>query len=59
MTDPEVEAKAKAAVAWCERASKHEGSIDGKPWRYLLIPHDAVTANATLKAIVERYARTE
>lgn len=58
MTDPEVEAKAKAAVAWCERASKHEGSIDGKPWRYLLVPHDSVTANATLNAIAEQYART-
>ncbi|MEO8380831.1 MAG: DEAD/DEAH box helicase family protein [Acidobacteriota bacterium] len=58
MDDPEVEAKAKAAVAWCERATTHEQSIGGKAWRYLLIPHDAVTANATLKALGERYMRT-
>ncbi|MFZ2493211.1 MAG: DEAD/DEAH box helicase family protein [Thermoanaerobaculia bacterium] len=57
MTDPEVEAKAKAAVAWCERASKHEGSIDGKPWRYLLIPHDAVNGNATLAALTQACSR--
>lgn len=58
MEDPEVEAKAKAAVVWCERAATHEQSIEGKPWRYLLIPHDVVTGNATLKALVERYTRT-
>jgi type III restriction enzyme len=57
MNDPEVEAKAKAAVAWCERASTHEESAGGKPWRYLLIPQDAVTADATLKALEDRYAR--
>lgn len=55
---PEVEAKAKTAVAWCERAATHEQSIEGKPWRYVLIPHDAVTGNATLKALVDRYGRT-
>jgi type III restriction enzyme len=58
MDDPEVEAKAKAAVAWCERAATHEQSIGGKAWRYLLTPHDAVTANATLKALMDRYTRT-
>jgi type III restriction enzyme len=58
MDDPVVEAKASAAMTWCERATAHEEKIGGKPWRYVLIPHDAVTANATLKALVDRYART-
>ncbi|HUP61242.1 MAG TPA: hypothetical protein VNA69_12560 [Thermoanaerobaculia bacterium] len=58
MDHPEVEANAKAAVAWCERATKHEQSIGGKAWRYTLIPRDAVNANSTLKALVERYSLT-
>jgi type III restriction enzyme len=57
MDDDVVAAKAKAATVWCERATMHEKSSGGKPWRYILIPHDAVLANATLKALVDRYAR--
>jgi type III restriction enzyme len=57
MDDPDVHAKAEAAIVWCERASAHEQENGGKPWRYILIPHDAVLANATLKALVDRYAR--
>jgi hypothetical protein len=33
MTDPEVEAKAKAAVAWVRASLEHEESIGGKLWR--------------------------
>ncbi|MES1928864.1 type III restriction enzyme, res subunit [Salinisphaera dokdonensis CL-ES53] len=54
-----VQAKARAAVEWCEHASRHEAETAsdnvGKPWRYLLIPHDAITATVTLKALSERY----
>ena len=56
MDDDVVAAKAKAATVWCARATMHEKSSGGKPWRYVLIPHDAVLANATLKALVDRYA---
>jgi type III restriction enzyme len=56
MNDPEVGAKANAALIWCQRASEPEVSAGGKPWRYLLIPHDAVASNATLKALADRYA---
>ncbi|HEX8410717.1 MAG TPA: DEAD/DEAH box helicase family protein [Thermoanaerobaculia bacterium] len=56
MDDPEVKAKAKATVAWCERATTHEQSIEGKRWSYLLIPHHAVTSAATLKALIESFS---
>ena len=49
MTDEEVLAKRDVAVKWCERASDHAGSYGGKPWKYLLIPHDAIAENMTLK----------
>lgn len=55
MTDVVVLAKAKAAREWCERASEYELANGGKPWKYVLIPHDAITANATLAGLVAAY----
>ena len=52
MTDEIVTAKAKAAVEWCRHASEHAKTYGGKPWTYLLIPNDAITASATLDALV-------
>jgi len=52
----EVKAKAGAAGEWCARASQYSAKHGGEPWRYLLIPHDAVQVNATLPALVARYA---
>jgi hypothetical protein len=51
MNDEVVQTKARAAVVWCQRATTHEQKHSGKPWRYLLIPHDAITANKTLQGL--------
>lgn len=48
MQDEEVQAKAKAGAVWCQRATKVEAETGGKPWHYLLIPHDAIKENMTL-----------
>ena len=50
-------AKAKAAKTWCEHASVHELKHGGKPWSYLLIPHDAITGNMTLAGLASRFAK--
>ena len=42
MTDEVVLAKADAAVTWCQHATAHANENGGKPWRYLLIPHDQI-----------------
>ena len=42
----EVKAKAKAGALWCKNASDHAG---GKPWQYLLIPHEQVTEDKRLQ----------
>jgi type III restriction enzyme len=55
MDDPEVREKAAAGVTFCVHASNHARENDGRPWRYLLIPHDAVTIAATLDALAKRY----
>lgn len=51
----EVQSKARAAAQWCEHATAHEKAIGGKPWTYLLIPHDAVDENKTFAAIAARF----
>ena len=48
MEDAIVLAKKEIAVKWCANASNHALSNGGKPWRYLLIPHDEIAENITL-----------
>jgi type III restriction enzyme len=45
-------AKAKAASLWCERATEHSG---GKPWKYLLVPHDSLDESMTLAGLAAKW----
>ena len=51
VSDDVVQAKADAAAVWCEHASDHAKTHDGKPWAYLLIPHDQITEQMTLSGL--------
>ena len=51
MEDPEVLAKRKAALLWCQRASDHSATCGGKPWIYALIPHDVIAENMTIEGL--------
>jgi type III restriction enzyme len=51
MTDEAVLLKARAAALWCQHAS----TVSDKPWRYVLIPHDAIERNATLSSLIASY----
>jgi type III restriction enzyme len=55
LEDPIVVAKKKAAVKWCANASDHAASYGGKPWRYVLIPHDEIAENITLEGLAARF----
>jgi type III restriction enzyme len=33
-------------------ASQHAAGSGGKPWKYLLIPHDVISENMTLAGLV-------
>jgi type III restriction enzyme len=55
MNDAEVLAKAKAAAKWCALATTHEKQHAGKPWTYVLIPHDVITDNKTLQGLAATY----
>lgn len=54
-SDTEVKSKADQAVIWCKHASNYSAKVGGKPWAYLLVPHDAVAQNMTLAALRTRY----
>lgn len=57
MSDKDVLAKADVAVQWCGWASEHARSYGGKPWRYVLIPHDAISDNMTLGFLVKQFGK--
>jgi type III restriction enzyme len=44
----EVQAKAAAAARWSKHASDHAAGVGGKPWRYLLVPHDEISESRRL-----------
>ena len=48
LNTPEVRAKAAAAARWCKHASDRAAQVGGKPWKYLLIPHDEVAESKRL-----------
>lgn len=55
ITDKDVLAKRDVAVQWCGWASEHARTYGGKPWRYALIPHDAIAENMTLTFLLGQY----
>lgn len=56
MNDEIVRLKSAAAIEWCRHATEHERRNQGKPWRYVLIPHDAITSTATLLGLLNQFA---
>ncbi len=52
MKDSEVLAKKEAALKWCGHATDHAKTCNGKPWKYVLIPHDIIAENMTLAGLV-------
>jgi type III restriction enzyme len=56
LTASEVLAKKDAAVLWCSRATAHSLTNGGKPWKYVLIPHDVIAENMTLVGLVKQFA---
>lgn len=58
LEDETVKAKAKAARTWVGHANAHAKSYAGKPWRYVMIPHDAMLENVTLAGLAAKYSQT-
>lgn len=54
---PEVQEKSHAALEYCKHATKYTTQHDGKPWEYILIPHNAVQSNMGFQFLVDKYKR--
>lgn len=50
--DDDVVAKKAAAEVWCRHATDWTRQHEGKPWRYVLIPHDRVAENMTISGLL-------
>lgn len=54
MESAEVQAKKEAALKWCGHATDHAKSYNGKPWKYMLVPHDIIAENMTLVGLARQ-----
>ena len=56
LRDLDVLRKARSAILWCHVATEHHAKPNGgKPWRYALIPDDAIQSSATLVGLLASY----
>jgi type III restriction enzyme len=51
----EVQEKATAAAEYCKHATDFTTKHKGKPWKYVIIPHNAVLANMSFRTLVVKY----
>jgi type III restriction enzyme len=55
VSDAVVIAKRDAAIEWCKHATQYAQQHGGKPWKFIMIPHEAIAENRTLAALACEY----
>jgi type III restriction enzyme len=55
MSDAIVLLKKDVATIWCQKATDFSLQHGGKPWKYVLIPHDKIADNQTLNGINSQF----
>jgi len=55
MSSPDVAKKTQAALEYCRHATDYTTKNGGKPWKYVLIPHNAVMLNMSFEGLAMRY----
>ena len=58
MESAEVQEKTSAALLYCRNASEFTAQNGGKPWKYVLIPHNAVMFNMSFGILVRQFEVT-
>lgn len=53
--NPVVLKKRNAAVQWCCHATNYAITHGGKPWHYVLIPHDVIKANSSFEGLCAEF----
>jgi len=51
----DVQEKATAAAEYCKHATDYTTQNNGKPWTYVIIPHNVVLANMSFEGLVAKY----
>jgi type III restriction enzyme len=59
MENEDVIKKSEAALKYCSDATSYTTTNGGKPWKYLLIPHDAVLHNMSFDGLACKFEVTE
>ena len=52
VTNEEVQMKKQAAEEYCHHASEFTAENGGKPWKYVLLPHDSVDRTASFEYLI-------
>jgi len=52
----DVQEKATSAAVYCKHATNFTRKNKGKPWKYVIIPHNVVLANMSFETLVKKYA---
>jgi type III restriction enzyme len=55
----DVQEKARAADKYCTHATEYTTRNSGKPWKYVLIPHNAVMGNMSIEYLVKNFEYTD
>jgi type III restriction enzyme len=55
MDDKVVQLKKEAAAVWCQYTTEYNLRNGGKPWHYVLIPHDVMAESRTLHGLVKEF----
>ncbi len=50
-----VQEKTKAALLYCKTVTEYTTANQGKPWKYVLIPHTVVLANMSFDTLMKRF----
>lgn len=51
----DVQSKTEAALLYCRNATEFTTQNGGKPWKYILIPHNAVMLNMSFEKLAREY----
>ncbi len=56
MLDPDVLAKKAAAIKYCKYATEFTSENGGKPWKYLLVPHNEISRTINFDLLIAKFS---
>lgn len=56
MNDADVLAKKEAAIKYCRYATEFTSQNNGKPWKYLLVPHNEISRTINFELLIAKFS---